>query len=222
MLEAQTCGPVFRPDGCSTPPGRTDAAQAARDHDLGVMRCNCTSRRLPSRPRSRGHRMADLPQRGAVGRFWASTDSRVRRLTCFCLPLGFFLIGVGWYGDQHCWWNNRAFLTNLLSSFTSLMFGVPLALVVLSRITSGQAEALARAAALEQAREAAVQFRSTLLAQSSRPTPQQLALVCKALTRPAADSATRRSQRNQASIERSTQNAWQEPWRRSTKPSSKC
>ncbi|MFD0142884.1 MULTISPECIES: hypothetical protein [unclassified Streptomyces] len=65
---------------------------------------------------------------------------------------------------------------------------MPLAVVVLSRITSGQAKTLARAAALEQAREAAAQFRAALLAQfvsgdpaSARSGLQTLVTACREL-----------------------------------------
>ncbi|MDQ0847534.1 hypothetical protein [Streptomyces sp. V1I6] len=53
-------------------------------------------------------------------------------------------MGLGIYGDAHLWWENRGFLTNLVSSVTSLLFGVPTALIVLVHLGDAQTEALER------------------------------------------------------------------------------
>ncbi len=68
------------------------------------------------------------------GTIWRETPSLTRRL-CAILPvLGSLIIALGVVGDSHGWWDNRAFLTNLVSSFTGLMFAIPFALVVLGRL----------------------------------------------------------------------------------------
>ncbi|MGW8485434.1 hypothetical protein [Streptomyces sp. NPDC055886] len=54
-------------------------------------------------------------------------------------------------GDERGWWDNRGFLTNLASSFTSLLFGVPVALLVLSRLADAQAEATLRRQVMQRA-----------------------------------------------------------------------
>jgi hypothetical protein len=80
---------------------------------------------------------------------------------------------LGLYGDAHHWWENRAFLTNLLSSFTGLLLGVPFALVVLSHLGSMQADAANRRAAIRRGLEAARLFRATSLKGFAHSNPQQ-------------------------------------------------
>ncbi|MEH0430264.1 hypothetical protein QBB34_28915 [Streptomyces stelliscabiei] len=70
---------------------------------------------------------------------WRETPPLTKSL-CKVMPvLGCLLTLLGVFGDSHGWWDNRSFLTNLVSSFTGLMFAVPFALVVLSRL--GEAHA---------------------------------------------------------------------------------
>ncbi|MGW0033088.1 hypothetical protein ACWDXD_25135 [Streptomyces sp. NPDC003314] len=78
-----------------------------------------------------------------------------------CIPLGGIAIALGVYGDSHGWWDNRSFLTNLASSFASLLFGVPLALIVLTHLGAVQAEAATRKLAIRQARQALQNFLDT-------------------------------------------------------------
>jgi hypothetical protein len=73
------------------------------------------------------------------------------------------------WGDAHHWWDDRPFLTNLLSSFTGLLVGVPFALVVLSHLGAMQADAANRRAAIRRGREAARQFRSTVVRGFAKP-----------------------------------------------------
>jgi hypothetical protein len=57
------------------------------------------------------------------------------------------LVSVGWWGDQVGFWSSKPFITNVFSSLTAALFGVPLALIVLQRLGLAQAEAVeARAA----------------------------------------------------------------------------
>jgi hypothetical protein len=55
-------------------------------------------------------------------------------------------VGVffGVLGDGDGWWEGRSYLTNLFSSLTGLFFGVPFALLVLSRLTAAQADVVER------------------------------------------------------------------------------
>ncbi|GGT26974.1 hypothetical protein GCM10010222_80960 [Streptomyces tanashiensis] len=75
-----------------------------------------------------------------------------------CIPLGTVAIGLGIYGDAHGWWDDRSFLTNLASSFASLLFGVPLALVVLTHLSAMQAEVGERRVAQRRITEAERSF----------------------------------------------------------------
>lgn len=77
----------------------------------------------------------------AMRHWWRDTPSSVRWVAGVCLPLGTLAVALGIYGDSHRWWNDRAFLTNLTSGLTSLLFGVPTALFVLSSLGAAQAQA---------------------------------------------------------------------------------
>ncbi|MEU5574613.1 hypothetical protein [Streptomyces coeruleorubidus] len=70
---------------------------------------------------------------------------------------------VGIYGDSRGWWDDRGFLTNLLSSMTSVFFGVPSALIFLGRLGSHQAEVLQRRAVQRRARLTRQRFREAVL-----------------------------------------------------------
>ncbi|MFE2533756.1 hypothetical protein [Streptomyces sp. NPDC059371] len=80
---------------------------------------------------------------------------------------------LGLWGDNHGWWHNREFLTNLLSSFTGLLLGVPFALVVLSHLGSMQADAAIRRAATRRALVVAARFRATSVRGFINPDPAQ-------------------------------------------------
>ncbi|MFE1028300.1 hypothetical protein ACFW5I_27660 [Streptomyces sp. NPDC058818] len=57
------------------------------------------------------------------------------------LTLGALLAGTGLWLDHTSWWDGHSFLVNLVSSLTSLCFGVPTALLVLSHLGNAQADA---------------------------------------------------------------------------------
>ncbi len=90
--------------------------------------------------------------RGRARAWWRSTPRTIRRVVWVSLPLGVAFVAVGVYGDGHGLWDNRSFLTNLASSFASLFFGVPLALVFLSHLTAMQENAVESRAAHALAR----------------------------------------------------------------------
>ncbi|WP_329391366.1 hypothetical protein OG625_40350 (plasmid) [Streptomyces sp. NBC_01351] len=100
---------------------------------------------------------------GRLGRWWLDTPRAIRWVVYVCLPLGTLAITLGVYGDGHGWWDDRSFLTNLASSFASLLFGVPLALVVLSHLSAMQDVVIERRLAQRQTRHVAQEFRSIFL-----------------------------------------------------------
>ncbi|WRZ95542.1 hypothetical protein OHB54_44990 [Streptomyces sp. NBC_01007] len=59
------------------------------------------------------------------------------------MPTGTVLLALGVVGDAEGYWDHWAFVTNLFSSLTSLMFGVPVALHVFSHLTTAQEAAAA-------------------------------------------------------------------------------
>ncbi|SEE69370.1 hypothetical protein SAMN05428938_8132 [Streptomyces sp. KS_5] len=97
----------------------------------------------------------------AIRRWWKDTPDPVRWVAYICLPLGALTLGLGVYGDGHGWWDHRGFLTNLMPSFTSLLFGVPTALFVLGGLGDAQNQARRSAAPLGgQSRGTAVRDRA--------------------------------------------------------------
>jgi hypothetical protein len=52
--------------------------------------------------------------------------------------VGGILVGLGIYGDQHAWWSERPYLTNLVSSVTGAAFGLPIALLILGELAARQ------------------------------------------------------------------------------------
>ena len=70
---------------------------------------------------------------------WFDTDPSVRVLSAVMCLLGVGLVVLGWIGDSHHWWTDRPFLTNLVSSVTTALFGIPFALVILGRIAHARA-----------------------------------------------------------------------------------
>ncbi|MER5379993.1 hypothetical protein ABT040_06885 [Streptomyces sp. NPDC002688] len=71
---------------------------------------------------------------------WRDTPPITQRLSIWMPLLGLLILTLGLVGDMRGWWEGMSFLTNLLSSLTGLLFGVPFALLVLSRLTSAQAD----------------------------------------------------------------------------------
>ncbi|MFE4575729.1 hypothetical protein [Streptomyces chartreusis] len=114
--------------------------------------------------------------------WWQGTPVAVRWVAYIAIPMGCVTVGLGVYGDSHHWWDGRSFLTNLVSSFASLLFGVPTALVVLAHLSGMQAEAMERRAVQRSARQAAVQFERALLAGIK---PQDLVAARSAVERAA-------------------------------------
>jgi hypothetical protein len=94
---------------------------------------------------------------------WRETSSTVRILCLAMWLLGIAATVAGAWGDATGWWDNKNFMSNLASSATGALFGLPLALVFVQHITNRQAsererrEAWANAAQL--ARDVAADVR---------------------------------------------------------------
>ncbi|MFC8226490.1 hypothetical protein [Streptomyces sp. NPDC057287] len=65
---------------------------------------------------------------------------------------------VGLWGDCLDWWGDHAFLGNLLTSITSLLIGVPFALLFVSRLNDDRNDAVARRAAKRRAYVVVTEF----------------------------------------------------------------
>jgi hypothetical protein len=72
-------------------------------------------------------------------------------------------MAAGVYGDHRGWWEHRSFLTNLVSSLASVMFGIPTALLILGHLSNAQAEALQKQQVRRRARREIEAFRHVLL-----------------------------------------------------------
>ena len=95
---------------------------------------------------------------------WRETGATIRRL-CVILPIaGTVFIAVGVVGDASNWWKDKPFLTNLVSSMASAMFGIPLALVVFQRLTALQAERLEKRAAYRMLHLASIEMQAAVSA----------------------------------------------------------
>ncbi|WP_435279735.1 hypothetical protein [Streptomyces sp. 1222.5] len=70
---------------------------------------------------------------------------------------------LGVYGDARGWWEHRSFLTNLTSSLTSVMFGIPTALLLVAHLGNAQAEALQQRQARQRARREIAAFHYLVL-----------------------------------------------------------
>ncbi|NUW38406.1 hypothetical protein HTZ77_44480 [Nonomuraea sp. SMC257] len=70
---------------------------------------------------------------------WRSTAQVVRRAVVSMWAVGMLLATAGWFGDRHGYWSDKPFTTNLVSSLTGAMFGIPVALMVIQRISGRQA-----------------------------------------------------------------------------------
>ncbi|MFF5161571.1 hypothetical protein ACFY3N_36400 [Streptomyces sp. NPDC000348] len=77
---------------------------------------------------------------GARG-WWRSTPPLIRRFSIVLLITGALLAVTGLWLDRTDWWEGHSFFVNLVSSLTSLCFGVPTALLVLSHLGNAQADA---------------------------------------------------------------------------------
>jgi hypothetical protein len=91
-------------------------------------------------------------------RFWHSFSWPLRQAALLLWTLGCSLLMLGWQGDRAGWWATRPFATNLVSSLASACFGIPVALLVLQRLSATQADVIERHAAGRLAVRAAVEL----------------------------------------------------------------
>ncbi|MFC8645890.1 hypothetical protein ACFUC2_34780 [[Kitasatospora] papulosa] len=85
-----------------------------------------------------------MAQQGWIARarrWWRATPPLIRRCSIVLLIIGVLLAGAGLWLDHTNWWEGHSFFVNLISSLTSLCFGVPTALLVLTHLGNAQADA---------------------------------------------------------------------------------
>jgi hypothetical protein len=107
-----------------------------------------------------------MAQQGWVARarqWWMSTPRLIRRFSIVLLIIGGALAGGGLWLDHTNWWEGHGFLINLASSLTSLCFGVPTALLVLSHLGNAQADARQTRRARESAIQEIADFQRALV-----------------------------------------------------------
>ncbi|MET7297242.1 hypothetical protein ABZS79_35030 [Streptomyces griseoloalbus] len=107
-----------------------------------------------------------MAQQGRVTRarrWWTSTPLLIRRFSISLILLGVALVGVGLRLDYTNWWDGHGFLVNLVSSLTSLCFGVPTALLVLSHLGNAQTDARHTRRAREFASQEIHEFQQVLV-----------------------------------------------------------
>jgi hypothetical protein len=92
-------------------------------------------------------------------REWATLHPRLRPTVVVLLGAGTVLAVLGAVGDATELWSRLPFLTNLASSLTGALFGLPVALVVVQRLLQAQTEANDRAAAWRLAMRSAHSMR---------------------------------------------------------------
>jgi hypothetical protein len=113
---------------------------------------------------------------------WRETTRGVRALCLVLWGVGIIATVLGGWGDAVGWWNNKNFLSNLASSATGALFGVPFALVVVQHITARQADERERREvryqALQLARELAADARQLVRVEAH---PQAVATLRAAL-----------------------------------------
>jgi len=96
-------------------------------------------------------------------REWETLHPTLRRAVVVLLSAGFVLAVLGAIGDAAGVWSRFPFLTNLASSLTGALFGLPVALVVVQRLIQAQAEVTDRAAAWRLAMRSAHNMRAAAL-----------------------------------------------------------
>ncbi|WP_030198225.1 hypothetical protein [Streptomyces sp. NRRL S-87] len=99
----------------------------------------------------------------AIARFWAETPKQIRRLSVLLLPLGTVLFFVGLRLDATDGWTGHDYLLNVYSGLTGACFGIPVALLLLNRLTSAQDEVRQAEQARQRAGEEATAFQQSLL-----------------------------------------------------------
>jgi hypothetical protein len=89
---------------------------------------------------------------------WSETGRSLQIAWIALWVIGLILLALGVWGDSVSFWGNKPFLTNLVSAATGTAFGIPLALVVLQRITAREADAAEARAAYRMAATVSTQL----------------------------------------------------------------
>ncbi|MFJ5549092.1 hypothetical protein [Streptomyces sp. NPDC093225] len=97
-----------------------------------------------------------------IARFWAETPKQIR-LSALLIPVGTVLFFVGLRLDATGWWTGHDYVLNIYSGLTGACFGIPVALLLLNRLTSAQDEARQAEQARQRATEEATAFQQSLL-----------------------------------------------------------
>jgi hypothetical protein len=99
----------------------------------------------------------------AIRSLWHDTSATARRLLWVMLPAAASLSILGIVGDLHDFWNDRPFVTNFFSSFVGAMCGIPVAVILIQRITADQASHAMRRQRIIQAISVTQKMRSDAL-----------------------------------------------------------
>ncbi|HEY9373082.1 hypothetical protein [Streptomyces sp.] len=109
---------------------------------------------------------------GALSGLWKRTDTWILVMVLLCGPWAVGGVLLGWHGEELGWWDNRPVITNLYSSFVSALVGLPLAVLLVTSLTSRHEETAARTAAFRRAAQTARLFREALLGKFPTGTPE--------------------------------------------------
>ncbi|MFE6714027.1 hypothetical protein [Streptomyces sp. NPDC057695] len=81
---------------------------------------------------------------------------------------------LGYVGDRRGWWDGLGFTTNIVSSFTGLLFGLPLALVFVAHLTDLQEDAAAVRACQRRAKKLRDKYVSTVISRFSNTSREEM------------------------------------------------
>ncbi|WP_329580549.1 hypothetical protein [Streptomyces sp. NBC_01361] len=98
----------------------------------------------------------------------------IKGWTVVLLAIGIVAGVVGLIADGQRWWDGHEFLSNLASSFTSLCFGVPAALLVFSHLGEAQTQSRDAERARLRATQEVDEFRAILLQPFAAPGLEDL------------------------------------------------
>jgi hypothetical protein len=71
--------------------------------------------------------------------FWKSVAPILRTTAYVSWSLGIVALVLGWWGDLQGLWDDKPFATNVVSSVTTALFGIPIALIFLQYLAAHQA-----------------------------------------------------------------------------------
>jgi hypothetical protein len=72
---------------------------------------------------------------------WSETGNTLKKVWIVLWISAVILLALGVWGDNTGFWADKPYLTNTFSALTSAAFGVPVALVVLQRVSASEADA---------------------------------------------------------------------------------